>query len=235
MLCTLHIVVCGSQKLGYHALNVIADIARFRQGGGVGQCQRHIQESGQSLYQISFSASGRTDHQHIGFLDLHTVGCIRVNSLIMVIYSHRYGFFGMFLPDHILIQSGFDLMGSRQLTNIEGSFRLILWFFLFKPLSFGYLVGNIAKVHHGKALHSCQQIIVIDAAVVHGIKALLHAVCADTDIIWQRDHTFYLTLRSAAEHTDFFVCIFFICCILILYFVFRHLLSSCVPWYLYSK
>ena len=126
----LHIIVCRSQKFRYDTLNIISDITCFRQRCGVRNCQRHIQKLRQCLDQISLTTACRSDHKHIGFLNINIVHRVCCNSLIMIVYSYRHNLLGMFLTYHILIQRCLDLMRCRNLLKIQ--YRLGLLFFLLR-------------------------------------------------------------------------------------------------------
>ena len=58
VLSPLHIIVRCGQQLGNYALNIIADISGFCQGGSVCNGQGHVQQTGQGLYKISFPGTG---------------------------------------------------------------------------------------------------------------------------------------------------------------------------------
>ena len=61
----LHIVIRCREKFSYNTLNIIADITRLSQRGGICNRQRYIQKLRQRLYQISLTASGRSDQKYI--------------------------------------------------------------------------------------------------------------------------------------------------------------------------
>ena len=123
MLCFLHIIVCCCKKLGYHALDIIADIAGFCKRSCICNGKRHLQQLGEHFYQICLTASCRSDHQHIGFLDFNIIHSVCSNSLIMIIYSYRHNLLGIFLTDHIFIQCGLDLMWCRNILKIDHRLR----------------------------------------------------------------------------------------------------------------
>ena len=139
MLGTLHIIICRCQKFGHHALNIVSDVSRLRQGGSIGNSKRHIQQLGQSLYQIGLAAAGRTDHQNVGLLNYHSIRILLVSAqkspLVMIINCHADGLFCFFLANYILVQLRFDLMRGRNI--LHGKNRLFLTFsglLLFRPL-----------------------------------------------------------------------------------------------------
>ena len=71
VLCTLHIIICGCQQLGYDTLDVIPDIPCFCQRCGVCDREGHIQKLGKCLHQICLAGACRPYHEHVGFLDLY--------------------------------------------------------------------------------------------------------------------------------------------------------------------
>ncbi len=128
----LHIIVRRSQKLGHHALNIIADIARLCQGRRVRHGQRHVKKPGQGLYQIRLPAPRRPQHQNIRLFNLNLPAIallsLQEHALIMVIYRHGDRLLRPLLSDNILIQTRFYPVRSRNI--LHGKFRLLL----FRPL-----------------------------------------------------------------------------------------------------
>ena len=138
MLGFLHIISSRCQKLGDHAFYIISDISSFRERRRIRDRQRHIQKLRQCLDQIRFSASGRSQHQDVGFLDLRLAAlhlhslCRRIfrvfrlffhificpklvllpedHALIMIVNRHRNCPFRPLLSDHIRIQLRLDLV-----------------------------------------------------------------------------------------------------------------------------
>ena len=88
VLCTFHIVVCCCQKLRYHALNIISNIASLCQRCRICDRKRHIQKFGKCFYQIGLTASGWSDHQHIGFLNFYFIHSICCYTFIMIINGY---------------------------------------------------------------------------------------------------------------------------------------------------
>ena len=224
MLCLLHIIVCCSQKLGHYALNIISDIASFCKGSSISDCQRHIQKPCQSLHKICLSASGRSDHQHVGLLNLDLIHSVCGNSLVMVVNCYRHYFFGTLLTDYIFIQAGLDLVRGRDLLQINcwlGPF-----FFLFYLMSSGDRILKASKIDHTYIWH-IQKIAEIHAIIHllgHSVKALLHTIVTNMYIIWQLDHLSCLTLGTMTQETEFFIFIL----ILIICMCALICLNSCV-------
>ena len=197
MLCFLHIIICCCKKLGYHALDIITNISCLCKRGGICNSQRHLKEFGKHFYQISLTTSCRSDHQHIGFLDLNIIHGVRSNSLIMIIYTYGHYFLGIFLSDHIFIQRCLDLMRCRDIFKIDHRPRGFR--FLLDLLRLISRILKTAKIDHAHIWHVKKiGIISIAHLCIHSIKALLHTVCTDMYIIGKVDHLPCLTLRSAA-------------------------------------
>ena len=96
-------------------LHILAHIAGFGEGGGVGDNQRHIQDARQGLRQQGFAAASGTDQQDIALfqLDIGTrVGGL--NALVVVVDRHAENTLGVALADDIFVQALGDL-ARRQL------------------------------------------------------------------------------------------------------------------------
>ena len=212
MLCPFHIIVSSRQKFGNNTLDIITNISGFRKRSGIRNSKGHIQQFRKCLYQISFTTSGRSDHQHIRLCNLHTIFTVvgRKNSLIMIIHSDRYYFFGMFLTNHIFIQAGFNLMWRRNILHRKTFFRFLCFLFLFHSLLPGNLVWQRGKINHTDVRHIVHQIIIIDITVIHSIKTFLHTIRTDMNILRKCNHRSCFAFRSPAQKADFFKFIFLI-------------------------
>ena len=131
MLRPLHIVIGCRKQFGNHALDIITDITGFRQGSCIRDRKRHIQQFCQCLHQVSLTASGRSDHQHIGLRDLHLTAFLfrTEHPFVMIVDADRDNFLRMLLSDHIFIQLRFDLMWRRNI--LHGKFLFLFFCFLF--------------------------------------------------------------------------------------------------------
>ena len=214
MLCPFHIIICSSQKLGYYTLYIISDIASLCKRSCISNGKRYVQKLCKGFYQISLSASGRSDHKHIGFLNFNLIHGICSYSFIMIVNSYRHYFLGFLLSYHILIQCFFDLMRCRNIFQIQNRF-FCLFFLLFFMDLFRLLSGILktAQIDHTHIRHIHQIRIIkfsIIKLLVHGIKTFLHTICTDMYIIRQFDHRSGFTLRSAAEKTEFLLFFLFL-------------------------
>ena len=228
MLRTLHIIVCRSKKLADHALDIVTDITGLRQRSRIGDRKRHIKKTRQSLYQIGLTGTGRSDHEHVGLLDLHTILIIGHHTLVMVVHGNRHHFLRMFLTYHILIKACLNLMRCRNRMNVEYCLFFLFLRFLFLDLlrlrntslqirQIDHAdIGHLAHIHIHDVTH-------VESTGVHRIERLLHTIVADADSLLDMDHLARNTLRSAADVADILVFIILICiiyCIFIL--IFRH-------------
>ena len=66
--------------------------------------------------------TGRTDHDDVALFDLHIVivafGVVAEQTLVVVVDRYGEVFFGIVLPDDVLVEIGFDLLGFGQFAEI---------------------------------------------------------------------------------------------------------------------
>ena len=128
----------------------------------------------------------------------------------------------MFLAHHILIQAGLDLMGSRNIPDVQHRrfpfFFLLLFQLLFvgnPPISLQ--VCQIHKADIGKSPHIGESSLlgqlvqlILELRVVqhslivklaHSLHGFMHTIIADTDIVGQFKHFPGLALRPPADKT----------------------------------
>ena len=128
----------------------------------------------------------------------------------------------MLLPYHIFVQTCLDLVGRRNILDIEHRLRLLPGLFLFQLLlvrdsAVPLQIRNIYKADIGEAvLLQVVQILlerrIIQHALIvklaHRIHGFVHTVAAHTDIVRQLKHLPSLALRSAADKADILVLFF---------------------------
>ena len=119
MLRTLHIIVRRRKQLADYTLNVVAYVTCLRERRRVRDRKRHIQKPRKRLNQICLAAAGRSDHKHVGLLNLHAVLFIRRNPLVVIIDRNRHHLFCLLLSDHIFIERRLDLVRCRDLLNVD--------------------------------------------------------------------------------------------------------------------
>ncbi len=109
----LDVVVRGLDQLQQDVLDVLADIARLGQHGGVGDGERHIEHPGQRLGQKGLAAPGWAQQQDVGLgqLDLAVVRTValRLDPLVVVVDGDRKDLLGVLLADDIVVQEFVDL------------------------------------------------------------------------------------------------------------------------------
>ena len=88
LLGALHVIVRRRKQFGDNAFDIVSYVSSLSQRGCVGDRKRHIQKLRQCFDQIRLSASCRSDHQHIGFLDFNMICVIGQYPFIMVIYRN---------------------------------------------------------------------------------------------------------------------------------------------------
>ena len=151
MFCTLHIIVCRRQQLGNNTLYIITDISGFCKRRCISDSKRYIKKFRECLYKIGLTASGRSDHQHVGLLDFDLIHSVRRHTLIMIVNSHRHYFLSLVLTDHILVKSFFDFMWSRNVLKIQN--RLLLFLFLPGLLRLLNRILETAQIDHAYIRH----------------------------------------------------------------------------------
>ncbi len=88
MLSALHVEVRRLKKAEENVLYVVAHIARFRKGSGVGNGEGHFQNLGQSLGEQGLAGAGGAQHQDIALLELHVLVPAEEDALVMIIHRH---------------------------------------------------------------------------------------------------------------------------------------------------
>ena len=118
----LHVVVGGLDQLQEDVLDVLADVAGLRERGGVGDRERHVEDSRQRLREQRLAAAGRAQQQDVGLLQLDLallVGAGDLDALVVVVDRDRESALGLLLPDDVLVQDRVDLLGLRQAVDVE--------------------------------------------------------------------------------------------------------------------
>jgi len=84
--------------------DILADVAGFRQGGGIGDGEGHIQNAGEGAGEKSFPGSRRTDQENVAFLQFHigmvgrkSVGLRLPDAFVVVVHRNGEGAFGPIL------------------------------------------------------------------------------------------------------------------------------------------
>ena len=100
-----HVVFRCLQQLEDDVFDIFTHIARFGQRGSIRHGERHIQNARQRLRQQSLTATGWTDQQDVGLLQLDVARLLRVvQAFVVVVHRHRQNPLGHGLTNHIVIQ-----------------------------------------------------------------------------------------------------------------------------------
>ena len=106
-----HIVVGSLQESHKHILDIVAHIAGLGEGGGIGYAERHVEYAGDGACHEGFAGACLAHDDDVGFLYLHifggTVGGV-LEAFVVVVDGHGERTLGVFLPDDILVEVGFD-------------------------------------------------------------------------------------------------------------------------------
>src|SRR5581483_5388797 len=103
----------GLQQLKDDIFDVLANVARFRQGCRVHDRERNIQHLGECLGQQSFTRPGGTDQKNVGLGQFNTIPCalaVHVNVLVVVVKSDGQFLLGLLLADDVFIDEGLYLL-----------------------------------------------------------------------------------------------------------------------------
>ena len=105
----------GLQQLQDNIFDVLANVARFGEGGGIDDSKRHIEHARKRLSEKSLAGAGGPDEQNVGLRQFDIAGlAIQENPLVVVINGDGKLLFGFVLADDVPIEKGFDLRRTRQ-------------------------------------------------------------------------------------------------------------------------
>src|SRR5688572_4729333 len=106
----LDVVVGRLQQPQDDVLDVLADVPRLGQRGGIGDGEGHAKHLGQRLRQQRLAGAGGADQQYIRLLQLDVAVIVAgLDALVVVVNGHRQDLLGALLTDHVLIEDGLDL------------------------------------------------------------------------------------------------------------------------------
>src|SRR5690606_35718811 len=121
----LDVVVALLQQLLDDVLDVLADVARLGEGGGVGDGERHVEQPRQRLRQQRLAGAGRADQQDVGLAQLDVVVAhAAFHALVVVVHRHRQRLLGALLANDVLVEDLEDLARLGQVA--AGGVRLLL-------------------------------------------------------------------------------------------------------------
>jgi hypothetical protein len=143
-----HVVVALLQQLLDDVFDVFADVPGFGQGRGIGHDEGHVQQACQGLCQQGLARAGRPDQQDVALGKLDIVLLAEVlEAFVVVVDRHRKNFLGLFLPDHVLIENGPDLVRHRQV-GLRAA-RALIALTLFADDVVAQLDALVADEHRG--------------------------------------------------------------------------------------
>src|SRR3712207_1587335 len=102
----------------------LADVAGLGERRGVGDGERHVQHPGEGLGQVRLAAAGGTHQQDVGLGQLDRLVAAAaltagLHPLVVVVDRDRERALGLLLPDDVLLEEVVDLLGLRQLVELE--------------------------------------------------------------------------------------------------------------------
>ncbi len=102
----LDVVVGGLDQLQQDVLDVLTDVARLGQCGGVGDRKRHVEHPCQRLCHVRLAAAGGTDEQDVGFgqLDFTIEAAVEFDPLVVVVDGDRQNPLRLILTDDVVVQ-----------------------------------------------------------------------------------------------------------------------------------
>src|SRR5688572_19695081 len=115
-LCAVEIEVRSLDEPQQDVLDVLADITRFGEAGGVGDGERHVEDAGEGLCEEGLAATGRADEQHVRLAELDVVDAVAGrDALVVVVDGDREHLLRAVLADHILVEDLVDAPRARDL------------------------------------------------------------------------------------------------------------------------
>ena len=110
----LDVVVGVLQQFQDDVLDVLADVARLRERGGIGHREGHVEDARQRLGEQRLAAARRAHQQDVGLgeLDVVVLGGV-VEPLVVIVHGHRQHALGVVLADHVGVEHGADLGRAR--------------------------------------------------------------------------------------------------------------------------
>ena len=113
----LNIVIAFLQQLLDDVLDILPDITRFRQRGGIGDGERHVEQAGQGFGEQRLTGARGADQQDVALAQLHIVSAAAIVTQTLVVVVHRDGqhLFGALLADDVFVENGVDFIRHGQL------------------------------------------------------------------------------------------------------------------------
>jgi len=110
----LNIVVGGLKQLQNNVLDILADIARFRQRRRIRHREGHIENACQRLREQRLAAAGRADQQNVRLRQLDiTVLAGVIEALVVIVNRNGEHFLCVLLADDIVVEHAADFLRRR--------------------------------------------------------------------------------------------------------------------------
>ena len=101
-------------------LDILADVARLREAGRIGDAEWDVEDLGERLRQQGLAAAGRAHQEDVGLLELDVaVGLAVCDASEVVVDGDGEHLLGVFLADHVLIQRGHDHLRRRHHPRLD--------------------------------------------------------------------------------------------------------------------
>ncbi len=148
----VHVAVGGLQQLQDNVFDVLADVARFGQRGGVHDGEGNIQHARERLRQQRLAGAGGADQQDIGLGQFHVARlAVQEDALVMVVDRDGQLLLGLVLADHVAVEKRLDLRRARQ-PPVDGVGLFALFLFQNLLADAHALVADVrARIVRGRA------------------------------------------------------------------------------------
>ena len=110
----LDVVVRDLEQVQDDVLDVLADVARLGERGGVGDRERHVEDARQRLREQRLAGAGRPEQQDVRLLQLDVADeGLALDAPVVVVHRHREDLLRALLADHVLVERCADLARLR--------------------------------------------------------------------------------------------------------------------------
>src|SRR2546428_386579 len=140
----LDVVIRRLEQAQDDVLDVLADVARLRERGGVGDRERHAQHLREGLREEGLAGARGTDEENVRLLQLDLARlAARLDSLVVVVDRDVQDLLRPLLADHVLVEDVLDLGGFGERADLAA----LLFFPLLGDDIVAELDALVADVH----------------------------------------------------------------------------------------
>src|SRR3989442_1538582 len=140
----LDVVIRRLEQAQDDVLDVLADVARLRERGGVGDRKRHAQHLREGLREEGLAGARGTDEENVRLLQLDLARlAARLDSLVVVVDRDGQDLLRPLLADHVLVEDVLDLGGFGERADLAA----LLFFPLLGDDIVAELDALVADVH----------------------------------------------------------------------------------------